>query len=164
MLKLVIKADEKSLESMFVEQDDFVGVLVYVKERTLIAALKKKRDFAGETDNLAKMIQRLDLKEGDDTGRTAKEDGNATDAKGGKEGTTTGETVEKDGGDPGETVSVKGVEPEQVSEAKGKEPAKDDSKGYKPGKMRILELRAEAIAEALAEGELKDFHMPKGFH
>ena len=164
MLKLVIKADEKGLESMFVEQDDFVGVLVYVKERTLIAALKKKRDFAGETDDLAKMIQRLDLKEGDDTGRTAKEDGNAIDAKGGKEGTTTGETVEKDGGDPGETGSVKGVEPEQMSEAKGKEPAKDDSKGYKPGKMRILELRAEAIAEALAEGELKDFHMPKGFH
>ena len=164
VLKLVIKADEKGLESMFIEQDDFVGVVVHVKERTLIAALKKKGDFAGETDDLAKMVQGLDLKEGDATGGTAKKDGNATDPKGGKEGTTTDGAVEEDGGNPGETGSVKGVEPEEVSKGNGKEPAKDDSKGYKPSKIRILELRAEAIAEALAEGELKDFYMPKDFH
>jgi hypothetical protein len=162
VFQFVVKDDDSGLYSMFVDQDDHVGVVVYVKERLLIAALKEKRNLKGETDELAKLIKGLNLEEEGATDAKEKE-GVTTDAKDGKEGTTTGETIEKAGDHSDKSSSVKGVESEDLTDGKGKEPANEDSKPKKPSKIRILELRAEAMAEALVEGELKDFRMPKDF-
>ncbi|KAL2044825.1 hypothetical protein N7G274_002600 [Stereocaulon virgatum] len=162
VVQFVVNDDDSGLVSMYVDQDDHVGVVVYVKERLLIAALKEKRNLRGETDELAKLIKGLNLEEEDAT--DAKEtEGGATDAKGGTEGAATDGSVEKGGADPEEPSSVQSVESEDETEGKGKEPANEDPKPKKPSKMRILELRAEAIAEALADGELKYFRMPKDF-
>ena len=173
VVQFIVEDDDSGLVSMFVEQDDHVGAVVYVKERLLIAALKEKRNLIGETDELAKLIKDLDLEEEDATDAKEEEEGViadakenegvTTNAKDGKEGTTTGGTIEKQGVDPEESSSVRDVESEDETDGKGKEPATDDSKPKKPSKIRILELRAEAMAEALADGELKDFRMPKDF-
>ena len=139
VLQVVIKTGNTGLKSMIVEQDNFVGAVVYVKETTLLAALLEKEKFADEQDDLAMKVQGLKVKDGDE-----------------------GETGANDEEDAGEIGSIKSADEGDPSEGKGKEPATADSKDGKPTKMRILEIRAEAIAEGLAEGELKEFKMPPG--
>ena len=142
MLKVITRSDGKGLKSMVVEQDDVVSAVVYCKDDTLIAAQLSKASFPSHDDLVGK-TEKLDLKENDPAiGQIeSEEDGS-----------------DESGADTGDGAST---------DSKGKGKARsEDSEGEenKPSKVRILELRAEAIAEVMVEDELKDFVMPKDFY
>ena len=130
---------------MIVEQDDIVSVVVYCKDDTLIAAQLPKDSFPSDDDLLAKP-QKLELENNDPAiGQTHENEGDASDEI---------SVVEDEDG-----VS-------NSSKRKGKACSEDTTgeEENKPSKLRILELRAEAIAEVMVEDELKDFVMPKDFY
>ena len=146
MLKVIIRGDGKGLKSMIVEQDDIVSAVVYCKDDTLIAAQLPKASFPSN-DDLIGNTQNLDLKNNDPTiGQIHENEGAASDDS------------SVDGNEDGASNSS--------SKGKGKARSEDttDEEENKPSKIRILELRAEAIAEVMVEDELKDFVMPKDFH
>ena len=146
VLKVIIRSDGKGLKSMIVEQDDIVSAVVYCKDDTLIAAQLPKASFPSN-DDLIGNIQNLDLKDNDPTiGQIHENEGAASD-----------DSSVDENEDGASNSSSKG---------KGKARSEDttDEEENKPSKIRILELRAEAIAEVMVEDELKDFVMPKDFH
>ena len=145
VLKVFTRGDGKGLKSMIVEQDEIVGVVVYCKDDTLIAAQLPKDSFPSDDDLLAKP-QKLELDNNDAAiGQIHGNQGDASDES----------SVDED--EDGASNS---------SKRKGKSRSEDttDEEENKPSRMRILELRAEAIAEVMVEDELKDFVMPKDFH
>lgn len=142
MLKVVTRSDGKGLKSMVVEQDNVVSAVVYCKDDTLIAAQLPKAFFPSNDDLVGK-AEKLDIKEHDL-------------AKGQIES-------EEDGSD--ESGAETGDGASSDSKGKGRASSEEsEDEGNKPPKVRILELRAEAIAEVMVEDELKDFVMPKDFY
>ena len=145
MLKVVTRSDGKGLKSMIVEQDGVVSAVVYCKDDTLIAAQLPKASFPSN-DDLVSKGQNLELKENDpaigqiENGEDGSDESDET-------GTETEDGASSD------------------SKGKGNAHSKDsEEEEKKPSKVRILELRAEAVAEVMVEDELKDFVMPKDFH
>ena len=142
MLKVIIRGDGKGLKSMIVEHDDVVSVVVYCKDDTLIAAQLPKDSFPS-SDDLVGKAHNLELRENDSAIGQIENKEDESDESG----------VEDEDG-----VS-------NSSKGKGKARSEDtEEEENKPSKIRILELRAEAIAEVMLEDELKDFVMPKDFH
>ena len=142
VLKVIIRGDGKGLKSIIVEQDDVVSVVVYCKDDTLIAAQLPKDSFP-PSDDLFRKAQDLELR-----------DNNSAIGQIENEGDESDESAVED--EDGASNSSKG---------KGKARSDDTEEGEnKPSRIRILELRAEAIAEVMVEDELKDFVMPKDFH
>ncbi len=142
MLKVSIRGDSKGLKSMIVEQDDVVSAVVYCKDDTLIAAQLPKDSFPS-SDDLVGTAQNPDLRGNDPAIGQIENEEAASDESG----------VESEDG------------ASNNSKGKGKPRAEDtEDEEDKPSKVRILELRAEAIAEVMVEDELKDFMMPKDFH
>ena len=127
---------------MIVEQDDIVSAVVHCKDDTLIAAQLPKDSFPS-SDDLVGKAQNLELKDNDPAIRQIESEGDASDESG----------VENEDG------------ASNSSKGKGKARSDDtEEEENKPSKVRILELRAEAIAEVMVEDELKDFVMPKDFY
>ncbi|KAL9099837.1 MAG: hypothetical protein Q9163_004713 [Psora crenata] len=127
-LKVDVKADGTGLRSLIVELDGVVSVLRLIIPRLLVAAQLESAKFAGETDELSARIAGLaggDREGGDGHGRSA--DGVETNGDGG----TGGGDAAADAGD--------------------KDVAKNDNAPKKLSKMRILELKAEGMAESLAD-------------
>ena len=146
VLKVIIRDDGKGLKSMIVEQDDIVSVVVYCKDDTLIAAQLPKDSFPSDDDLLAK-AQKQELEINDPAiGQTHENEGDASD-----------ESSVDEGEDRASNSSSKGK-----SKARSEDTTNEEEN--KPSKLRILELRAEAIAEVMVEDELKDFVMPKDFY
>lgn len=142
MLKVITRDDGKGLKSMIVEQDNVVSAVVYCKDDTLIAALLPK-DSVPSSDDLVGKAQNLDLKVNDP-------------AMGGAES----EVASSD-----ESIAETEDGASNNSKGKGKVRSEEaEEEESKPSKVRILELRAEAIAEVMVEDELKDFVMPKDFY
>lgn len=145
VLKFIITKESKKLRAMIVEQEGVISVVVYCKQRTLMAAQLEKAKFGGELtdagddagDDLAKKARDLDVKEGDAMSKDADKEGEATAAA----------AQTEDAADSASDVK------------KGKEP----EKGAEPTKMQILQWRAEGMAESLAEDELEHFIMPPDF-
>lgn len=130
---------------MIVEQDGVMSAVVYCKDDTLIAAQLPKASFPSNDDLVGKALN-LELKQNDpaigqiDSGEDGSDESDET-------GTETEDGASSD------------------SKGKGKAHSEDsEQEESKPSKIRILELRAEAIAEVMVEDELKDFVMPKGFY
>ena len=145
MLKVITRSDGKELKSMIVEQDGVVSAVVSCKDDTLIAAQLPKASFPPHDDLVGK-AQNLDLKE-NDLAIGQIENG-------------------EDGSDESDETGTE-IEDGASSDSKGKGKAhSEDSEEdeTKPSKVRILELRAEAVAEVMVEDELKDFVMPKDFY
>lgn len=178
---------------MIVEQEGVISAVVYCKQRTLMAAQMEKlklgeelepefgkskgeatdagEALAGKTaelgvkdgeasnagDVLAGKVAGLDVKDGEETATADSKDGDDTSATVKAEEDGTSKTATEDNGKQPEADDVKATEPD-ASNAKGKEPETD-----KITKVRILQLRAEALAEDLANDELKNFIMPKDF-
>ena len=142
MLKVIVRGDGKGLKSMIVEQDDVVSAVVYCKDDTLIAAQLPKDSFP-PNDELIWKAQNPELKDKDPAIGQIENEGDKSD-----------ESAIED--EDGASNSSKG---------KGKACSEDtEEEAQIPSKVRILELRAEAIAEVVVEDELKDFVMPKDFH
>ena len=142
MLKVITRSDGKGLKSMVVEQDDVVRAVVYCKDDTLIAAQLPKASFPSNDDLVGK-AKNLDLKGNDPAIGQIENEGDGAD----ESGTETEDGASND------------------SKGKGRARSEDSAKEEdKPSKVRILELRAEAIAEVMVEDELKDFVMPKDFY
>ena len=142
MLKVSTRGDGKGLKSMIVEQDDVVSAVVYCKDDTLIAAQLPKGSFPSSDDLIGK-VQNLELSNSDPAIGQIENEVDKSDESG----------VESEDGDSNN------------SKGKGKARSEDtEEEENKPSKIRILELRAEAIAEVMVEDELKDFMMPKDFH
>ena len=145
MLKVVTRSDGKGLKSIIVEQDGVVSAVVYCKDDTLIAAQLPKASFPSHDDLVGK-IQNLELEENDPaTGQ--RENGEDGSNESDETGTETEDGASSD------------------SKGKGKAHSEDSEEDEtKPSKVRILELRAEAVAEVMVEDELKHFVMPKDFY
>ena len=142
MLKVITRSDGKGLKSMVVEQDDVVSAVFYCKDDTLIAAQLPKASFHSNDDLVGK-AKTFDSKGNDPAIGQIENEGDGSDESG----------VETE---DGASTDSKG---------KGKARSEDsEEEENKPSKVRILELRAEAIAEVMAEDELKDFVMPKDFY
>ena len=142
-MKVTTKGDGKGLKSMIVEQDDIVSAVVYCKDDTLIAAQLPKDSFPSDDDLIGK-AQNLGLRDNDPV---------------------IGQIHENEGGSSDESSVEDEDGASSSSKGKGKVRSEDaEEEENKPSKVRILELRAEAMAEVLVEDELKDFVMPKDFH
>ena len=143
VLKITIRGDGKGLKSMIVEQDDIVSAVVYCKDGTLIAAQLPKASFPSNDDLIGK-AQDLEL---------------------GNDDPVIGPIHENEGDASDESVVESEDRASNSSKGKGKDRSEDaEEEENKPSKLRILELRAEAIAEVMVEDELKDFVMPKDFY
>ena len=142
MLKVITRSDGKGLKSMVVEQDDVVSAVVYCKDDTLIAAQLPKASFPSNDDLVGK-AKTFDSEINDPAIGQIEYEGDGSDGS----GVETEDGASTDGKGKGKARSEDSMEEEN-----------------KPSKVRILELRAEAIAEVMVEDELKDFVMPKDFY
>lgn len=155
-LSATVKADGSGLRRLIIEWDGIVGVVAPVKQRLLVAALSTREEFKMEVDEVARKIQGLGLGKG----HAGKSDGDSkasVEEGGGEEATEVG-----DGGD----AAVEGSEHKGDGAADSVE-SKDKGKGveegaemsvaegkaeeYTPSKIRILELKADAMAEHIAK-------------
>lgn len=158
---------------MIVEQEGMISAVVYCKQRILMAAQLEKVKFGGELEGnfgkaeeatgagekLAGKTAAVDVRDEEETAIASSKGGDEdatsatvkTDDDTNLEIDTTGKDEQVEGDDE------KDKEPE-ASNAKGKEPKTD-----KIPKVHILQLRAEGMAEEMADDELKDFIMPKDF-
>ena len=146
MLKVVTSSDGKGLKSMIVEQDNVVSAVVYCKDDTLIAAQLPKASFPSNDDLVGKAQNHESTNNDPATAKTE----NGED--------------ESDGSDDAGTETEDGASTNSNGKGKARSQLDSEEEENKPSKVRILELRAEAIAEVMAEDELKDFVMPKDFY
>lgn len=159
-LKVVISQDGKCLHHMVVQVDDMISAIYYVKEKTLLAAQMEKEKFTGETDEISAMFLDLQVRN--------RIDGGATKAANSTKARATTATNAKTEGDENALVSEQS-EPETVEHESSS--AKDDDAASSPSspnselsKIRILEIRAEAMAEAFREDVCgPNFKMPAEF-
>lgn len=159
-LKVVITKDGKSLHHMIVQVDDMVSAIYNVKEKTLLAAQMEKGNFVAETDEISAMFLDLDVRNGKDT--TKPENGTRV-------GDTTTLNAKNEGREAESTTSSEQSEQGTVEhESRSSEyddcASSSSSPIAKLSKIRILEIRAEAMAEAFREdicGPL--FKMPAEF-
>ena len=169
-LKTVIKHDGSGLKSMIVQMDGVVSAVTEVlpkgrQERLLIAAQLEVESFAGERDEVAARIAGLERGKGREDGR---EDGNAKrgDAKSGgraggvaEEGDVQPTNLENEGETASLSTDPKGKKVEYEANSGDSDQGSEEN----PSKTRILELKAEGMAEALAE-DLPNFRMPDSFY
>ena len=120
--------------------NDLVGAVTHVREGTLLAALKGKEEFVGETDEVAAGIKAVDLSKGGD----GAQGGDVSKGDGVSEG-------EDSGSEDSGKGKGKGKEVEEVEEAK-------------PSKIQILVWRSEGMGEYMANELGPKFRIPKGFH
>lgn len=161
-LEVVITKDGKGLHHMIVQVDDMISAIYYVKEKTLLAAQMEKIKFAGETDEISAMLHGLDL-------GTPSDAGNGTAESDARKGETT-VTNAKDQGADFENGSLSEGSEVGTAGNKGKGSEHDaaahssSSSKVQLSKIRILEIRAETMAEALKEDICgPDFKMPPEF-
>ena len=186
-LKLTVKPDSKELKSMIVQIDGTVSAVTEVlpkgrKERLLVAAQLEAEDFLGETDDVARKVTGMKTIKRKETPQIPSKEATQEGVPD-KGEQTAAKTVEAslenvdDAGDNNNEADIeskinKGEEAshqdaaatrredlEQDGTLSGSNPAGEP----KPPKMRILELRAQAMADLLAE-DLSRFRMPKDFH
>ena len=119
-----------------------------MREGTLLAALKGKEEFVGETDELAARIKGVDLSKGSGL---AKVEG-SSEASSFSQG---------DGGSKGEGSSG---EDSGSGSRKGKGKGKEVEEEAKPSKMQILVWRSEGMGQYMADELGPKFKIPKGFH
>lgn len=161
-LKVVITKDGKSLHHMVVQVDDMVSAIYNVKEKTLLAAQMEKGNFVGETDELSAMFLGLDARDSKGRGTSIPENGT-------KAGDTTTLNAKNEGREAESTISSEQSEQGTIEhESRSSEyddcASSSSSPTAKLSKIRILEIRAEAMAEAFREdicGPL--FKMPAEF-
>ena len=146
MLKVVTRDDGKGLKSMIVEQDDVVSAVVYCKNDTLIAAQLPKASFPSNDDLIGKAQNHESTNNDPATAKTE----NRED--------------KPDESDDTGTETEDGASTNSKGKGKARSELDSEEEKNKPSKLRILELRAEAIAEVMAEDELKNFVMPKDFY
>ncbi|KAL9128519.1 MAG: hypothetical protein Q9217_002815 [Psora testacea] len=128
-LKVDMKPDGTGLRSLVVELDGIVSVLRLIIPRLLVAAQLETAKFAGETDEVSIRIGNLKIDNGEDEDR---ESASSFEYHRGGEGEESESGGATQNGDDATT--------------------KDGSDAVKkPGKMRILELKAEGMAEYLAD-------------
>jgi len=148
-LKVVITKDGRGLHHMVVQVDDMISAIYNVKEKTLLAAQMEKGKFAGETDEISAMFQDLIVGNGSNTGATKAN----SDTKDGK---PTATDAKDEGEDPKNVAASERSGPE-TPENRGQDPKKDVAASSSPlpkpqlSKIRILEIRAETMAEAFKE-------------
>ncbi|KAF6228087.1 hypothetical protein HO133_007815 [Letharia lupina] len=138
ILQAVINEDGSGLHCLIVQVNDLVGAVTHVREGTLLAALKGKEEFVGETDEVAAGIKGVDLSKGGAQGR------DVSQGDGVSEG-------EDSGSEDSGKGKGKGKEVEEVEEAK-------------PSKIQILVWRSEGMGEYMANELGPKFRIPKGFH
>lgn len=127
------------LHGLVVEVDGMVGAVAYVTEKLLVAAQMEQERF-GTEDELIAMVEGSDVAEGN----PGDGDGSAEMAEGGEH--------------PGDMDESRGDESVSDSADGASNPEAD----VKFSKLRILEVRAEGMADYMRE-ELKDFKMPSSY-
>ncbi len=139
-LKVVISKDGKGLHHMVVQVDDMVSAIYYVKEKTLLAAQMEKENFAGETDEISAMFLDLDMRNGSDSGTTKAENGT-------KARDTTAPDAKVGGTGPKNAIVSEQSEHDVIDDAASSSSPTE----AKLSKIRILEIRAQTMAEAFQE-------------
>lgn len=142
ILQALVKGDGSGLQCLIVQVDGLVGAVTHVREGTLLAALKGKGEFAGETDEIAGRITGVEV------------------SKAG-EGAEGGESVVADGGSEGSSVDD-GVG--SGAEGSGKEKRKEVEGEAKPPKIQILVWRSEGMGQYMVNELGPHFKIPKGFY
>ena len=154
-LKVVINENEKGLQSMIVQVDDFIGAVSYVKEKTLLAALLEREALQGESDDVARMA--LGRQTNGDTNEESERDQgiNGDDSDRAEDGSD----EEKRNGSEGSSSAI-GEDTISSSASTGDFALSD----VKLSKIRILEIRAETMANAFKEEICgPEFRMPLDF-
>lgn len=142
ILQAVLKEDGSGLHCLILQVNDLVGAVTHVKEGTLLAALKGKEEFVGETDEVSGRIKGVDLSKGSDV-------------------TESDESSKADGSSQGDDVSEgEGSGGEDGGKGKGKEVEEE----AKPSKMQILVWRSEGMGQYMADELGPKFKIPKGFY
>ncbi|KAL9065918.1 MAG: hypothetical protein Q9161_007902 [Pseudevernia consocians] len=142
ILQAVLNEDGSGLHCLILQINDLVGAVTHVKEGTLLAALKGKEEFVGETDEVAGRIQGVDLSRGSDV----PESDESSKADGSSEG--------------GDVSDGEGSGGEDGGKGKGKEVEEE----AKPSKMQILVWRSEGMGQYMADELGPKFKIPKGFY
>lgn len=156
-LKVVITKDSKRLHHMVVQVDDMISAIYYVKEKTLLAAQMEKAKFAGETDEISAMFLDQQVRNGSD--RIATKAENNTKAR-----ATTAANAKDDGNEDAEQSEREPVEHKINNLEDDDTASSSSSQKIKLSKIRILEVRAEAMAEAFREDVCgPSFKMPAEF-
>ena len=137
-LGAVLAPDGKALQQMTVEMDGGVSVVRMIIPRLMVAAQMERMRVFGEDDAISPHHEGK-LREGEHG-----------DGGSGSESET---KVETDGASGGASSSISGSHSDQGDEPEqSDEDSKDRTNGEtKPSRMRILELKAEGMAEFLAE-------------
>ena len=130
-LKIETNADGSGLRSLIVEMDGVVSAIRCIIPRLLVAAQLESVNFRGETDEVTALIPRLDVRDGDKHSPVAQSSKHAAD-------------ISDDGASSGSAGS-------SVSESHSEQDSGSASGATKPGKMRILELKVEGMAECLVD-------------
>ena len=175
-LRLIHKKDkpDPDLKTMIVEWDGLTAAIEEVKARCLIAAIKDSTYFEGEGDPYGKQISALSLAR---KGRSTGSNDNATAVIGAasnvdkeEAATTSGSTITTSG----EAINVgssasSGGDDKYVKKAEGggsgvdgDDDALKELKELGLTKIDALMLRAEALAEAVAEDWIGE--VPQGFY
>ncbi|KAK4694003.1 hypothetical protein P7C71_g3498, partial [Lecanoromycetidae sp. Uapishka_2] len=173
VISAVVYCKQRTLMAAQLEKGKFGGELE-------VDSGKKKEEATDSSEGLTGELVNLDLKGGQETTPKDPKDGNVTSATDQEEGDTTSATGTKEGEDTsandpqdGEATNATDKTEEDATlgtdskgkgkdlEANGAEAEQPENKGIT--KVRILQLRAEGMAEGMAEDELKDFIMPKDF-
>lgn len=137
------------------EVDGLVGAVREVREGCLMAALLERREFGGEEEGGMGLIG-----EGDGGKKEGEAEGEA-EGEGEGDGEGKGEGSESDGG--AESEDDEGSDQGSESEDAQYQSVRND--GEKLSKIRILEIRAEAMAKEFAEEIYgSGFVMPGDFY
>ena len=162
ILQAIVKEDGSGLHCLIMQVNDLVGAVTHVREGTLLAALKRKEEFAGERVEIAARIKGV---KGPDEAEVSQ---GAGGGGGGGGGVTTaaaeGEDVAKgegSGGEDGGKEKGKGKEQEKEVEEEGEGEGEGEEK---PTKMQILVWRSEGMGQYMADELGPNFKIPKGFY
>ena len=145
VLKFVTRRGGRGVHALTVEQDGFVGTVVYVKQRILMVALLETVELGGAMKDLDPEV----LASG--TQKTDTADGMALKA----------EQMSIDNEDNTVTDDEETNQSQEIDGDSSEESTTSDCPKIK--RLLILEWRAEAMADAMNEDDLKDFVMPKDY-
>ena len=158
------KSKSESLKALTLQVDDWVGAVTHVREGTLLAALKRKEEFKGETDEVAGKIKGVEFSRGAGAGTTTMK------GKSDDEGVV---VVEKNHTEmEGDGKKGKRKEEDEEDEEEGRD--EDDGDGgadageeeeeERYSKMQILMWRSESVGASMAEQLGPQFRIPTGFY
>ena len=128
-LRVKLTADGRSLQQLTVEMEGMVSVMRLIIPRLLIAAQLESSKFGGETDEVSARMESAPVQENGD--------GPSVD----------GDSEGRDDGATRSPSTRSGSQSESMQEGAIVEETVEN----KPSKMRILELKAEGMAEFLAD-------------